>query len=133
MAIYLHDWFGEDGFRKMVLSFEDGSYSPSEQEIQRALSDEKYQGINVLLASYCYENYSGDAFVLFERGGKLFEVHGAHCSCYGLEYQWSPEETTIEALRHRLDKGSLGRDDWSGNQFAHELRVVLDSISDRDA
>lgn len=55
----------------------------------------------ILLASYTYEDYSGDAFVLFEKGGKLFEVNGSHCSCYGLEDQWEPEETTKEALLSR--------------------------------
>jgi hypothetical protein len=55
----------------------------------------------ILLASYEYEDYSGDAFVLFERNGVLYEVHGGHCSCYGLEDQWEPEETTWEALALR--------------------------------
>lgn len=45
--------------------------------------------------------YSGSAVVIFRRDDKLFEVHGSHCSCMGLEEQWEPEETTIEALRMR--------------------------------
>lgn len=32
----------------------------------------EWEPINILFASYGYENYSGDAFVLFERDGKLF-------------------------------------------------------------
>lgn len=55
----------------------------------------------VLMAEYTYEDYSGSAFVLFERDGKLYENHGGHCSCYGLEGQWSPEETTWAALAMR--------------------------------
>ena len=43
---------------------------------------------------------------LFERDGKLYEVFGGHCSCYGLEDQWKPEETTTAALRYRLKEGS---------------------------
>jgi hypothetical protein len=31
--------------------------------------------------------------------GKLYEVHGSHCSCYGFEGQFSPEETTLEYLK----------------------------------
>jgi hypothetical protein len=58
-------------------------------------------GIKILVASYTYEDYNGSAFVLFEKGGKLFEVNGSHCSCYGLEGQWEPEETTLEALMAR--------------------------------
>lgn len=56
---------------------------------------------DILLATYEYEHYSGSAFVLFERDGKLFEVHGSHCSCYGLEGQWEPEETTWAAIAMR--------------------------------
>lgn len=59
------------------------------------------QGATVLLNYYTYESYSGSAMVLYEKDGKLFEVNGGHCSCHGLEGQWSPEETTLEALYMR--------------------------------
>ena len=58
-------------------------------------------GATILLAWYGYGNYEGDSFVLFEKDGKLYENHGAHCSCYGLEGQWEPEETTWKALAMR--------------------------------
>ena len=85
-------------------------------------------GVNILLASYGTPSYEGYAFVLFERGGKLYEVNGSHCSCYGLEGQWSPEETTKAALMHRLDNGSLGADEYSENLFSAELKAVLESL-----
>lgn len=66
------------------------------------IEESALDGLNILLATYTYEDYSGDAFVLFEKGGKLFEVNGGHCSCYGLDGQWEPEETTSEALLARL-------------------------------
>ena len=85
--------------------------------------------INILLAFYEYEDYSGSAFVLFEKNGKLFEVNGGHCSCYGLEGQWNPEETTKEALLHRIKEGKLGYDTWSEkNSFKDELLEVLNSL-----
>lgn len=55
----------------------------------------------ILYASYEQESYEGSSFVLFKRGGKLYEVNGSHCSCMGLEGQWKPEETTWEALAIR--------------------------------
>lgn len=55
----------------------------------------------ILYAAYTYESYSGSALVLYERDGRPYEVHGGHCSCYGLEGQWEPEETSWEALRMR--------------------------------
>lgn len=57
--------------------------------------------INILLAYYSYMNYTGEAFVLFEKNGKLYEVNGSHCSCYGLEGQWEPEEVCLQALIQR--------------------------------
>jgi len=82
-------------------------------------------GRNFLFASYGEDNWSGDAFVLFEENGKLYEVFGSHCSCYGLEGQFDPSETTLEALKLALDGGSFGHDTWSGNEFANELRDFI--------
>lgn len=62
----------------------------------------------ILFASYDTDDYPGDAFVLFERGGVLFEVNGSHCSCYGLEGQWKPEETSWAALALRVPN----KDHW---------------------
>lgn len=86
---------------------------------------EGFYKCNVLFASYGTGNYSGDAFVLFEQDGKLYEVNGSHCSCNGLEGQWYPEETSVEALVSRLTDGSFGTDDWCGNEFATELKEFL--------
>lgn len=55
----------------------------------------------ILFASYGGASYEGDAFVLYARDGKLYEASGSHCSCFGLEGQWAPEETTVEALAMR--------------------------------
>lgn len=79
---------------------------------------------NILLAVYTYEDYDGSAFVLFERNGILYEVNGSHCSCYGLEEnQWNPEETSVEALRHRIVNGNLGS--GYGGLFADDLQKIL--------
>lgn len=62
----------------------------------------------ILFASYGGGSYEGDATVIWRRGGKLYETHGGHCSCYGLEGQFEPEETTLEALalRGRKEPGT---------------------------
>lgn len=59
------------------------------------------KGAIVHLAWYGYGDYSGSSLVVYEKDGKLFEVNGSHCSCYGLGGQWEPEETSWEALRMR--------------------------------
>lgn len=114
----------------MVRDFEE-SWSLDEEKLTKVMQEERWKSIDeVLLASYTYEDYSGDAFVLFRKGDKLYEVNGGHCSCYGLEGQWDPEETTVEALRHRLEKGDLGYEGWreKHNVFADELKQVLDNL-----
>jgi hypothetical protein len=103
-------------------------WQDNKAKMDKALAYPELQDIEVLLASYGTANYSGDAFVLYRKGGKLYEVHGSHCSCYGLEGQWGPEETTIESLRHRLSEGRLGSDDYSDNVFKDELAEVLDQL-----
>ena len=45
-----------------------------------------------------------------------------------LEDQWEPEETTIEALAHRLINGTMGTDLDSDNEFAKELKEFLGII-----
>jgi hypothetical protein len=86
---------------------------------------EAHKNENILFASYECEAYEGSAYVLYEENGKLFEVHGSHCSCMGLEGQWEPEETTLDSLKHRLQKGTLGFDGYSGNEFGEELKEFL--------
>jgi len=71
-----------------------------------AINLSELDGAKILLASYSYEDYSGSAFVLFKKDGKLYEVNGSHCSCYGLEGEWLPEETSVKELLYRLEKGT---------------------------
>lgn len=72
-----------------------------------SLENGALKGCTILFAAYDGE-YECDALVVFRQNRKLYEVNGSHCSCYGLEDQWDPELTSVEALRHRLDKGTLG-------------------------
>jgi hypothetical protein len=97
--------------------------------------EEEREGVRILFAYYNYEDYSGSAFVLFRKGKKLYEVHGGHCSCDGLEHQWRPEPTTIKSLKASLKLG-LGRaygygekrEEWP-NEFADELAATLKDLS----
>ena len=76
---------------------------------QFRIDEKELKGAKILYASYEYGDYSGSAFVLFERKGKLYEVHGSHCSCYGLEGQWEPEKTFVKAFdRRNIDKQLQG-------------------------
>ena len=84
MGIYHGDFHGKDD---LIHDFE--------------IPPSALDGVEVLFAAYESGGYEGDAFALFRKDGKLFEVRGSHCSCYGLEGQWEPEETTVAALKTR--------------------------------
>lgn len=85
----------------------------------------QWEGINILFASYGQDNYTGDAWVLFEKDGQLFEVNGSHCSCMGLEDQWKPEPVILGELKTRLSGNHFGKDTYSDNEFADELKRFL--------
>lgn len=60
-----------------------------------------------VFAVYSFEVYDGSAFVVYSNDGVTFWVAaGSHCSCYGLEGQWDPDETTAEALRVMFEGGA---------------------------
>ena len=70
-----------------------GEYKASQKEV------EPYR---VLIAYESVGSWGCDSsswFLLQDRKtGKLYETHGSHCSCYGFEGQFAPEETTPEYL-----------------------------------
>jgi len=114
MSIFLNDW-AAGGIEELKRDFR--------------ITDDDLAGVEILLASYSYANYSGDAFVLFRKDGKYYEVNGWHCSCYGLEGQWEPEEANIKELLHRAATGGLGHNDWCENEFSAELIALLSELT----
>ena len=91
---FFGDW---DERADMVRDFAPNRYGSLSGSKGTAVPDDA----DVLIAAYTYENYSGTAFVLFRQNGILYEVNGGHCSCYGLEGQWEPEEVVLAELRKR--------------------------------
>ena len=91
-------YFGQFSDRRNVAAeFYNGMYSSEKFAPPEGFpSDEE-----ILFASYGGGSYDGDAVVIYERDGTLYEVHGSHCSYYRLEDQWEPEATTWAALALR--------------------------------
>lgn len=87
-GLYLGDWSSIEDLKR--------DYYISEKDVN---------DIEIIVAYYSYENYSGESTVIFEQDGELYEVMGSHCSCYGLEGQWNPVKITIEYLQHKLKEG----------------------------
>lgn len=80
----------------------------------------------IVVAWYESQFYSGRAFVLFKRGGKLFEVNAWHCSCSELEGQWNPEETSVASLKMRRPTAFPFCGECSG--LYEEFVELLDSL-----
>lgn len=136
--IFLHNWKSKID---MIGDFDDIYMTEEEYKAEKApypnvkLWEEKkvsmdkaikrFENKNILFASYGQDNYQGDAWVLFEENGKLFEVNGSHCSCFGLEGQWEEEEVVLAELENRLTKGTFGQDSYSDNEFSNELKTFL--------
>lgn len=126
--ILLNEWAGETP-EVVFAEFAGTRWGAPKDSSEPPISDSpEFKGVEILLASYGTGGYEGIDFVLFRRDGQLYEVNGSHCSCYGLEHQWDPELTTVEALRHRLTNGNLGADSYYDNSFATELHQVLDAL-----
>lgn len=104
----------------------DGDFE-DEQDVIDAfeLDQDELNGAFILYATYECGGYDGSAFVLFSRNGQLYEVHGGHCSCYGLEGQWDPEETTVDALVHCIKNGRLGKGYMDADVFGQKLLDML--------
>lgn len=87
----------------------------------------------VLLASYGGGCYDGDAVVSYRNGDKFYVVKGSHCSCYGLEGQWEPEEYTkdlfIAMLEKKIDKSDdyTSYPSWSKGTW----KFILDQVKDK--
>ena len=77
----------------------------------------------VLVAIYDIDGYDGYAHVVYRNGRKYYLNYGSHCSCYGLEDQWEPEEFSSKKLLIAfLEKSS---DDWKFGKVNSELAEYL--------
>lgn len=116
----MEQYFGNWENREQMLE----SFEANASELKDAI---------VIAAAYDTGNYEGDAFVVYRKEGKLYEVHGSHCSCNGLEGQWSPEETTYEALVDRLEKTEKYEIEKFGEEFYNALkRGLVDEMFERE-
>jgi hypothetical protein len=63
--------------------------------------------LDILIAYESVGSWGCDSTSFFvfkdKETGTLYEMHGSHCSCYGFEGQFGLEETTVEALKSRVE------------------------------
>jgi hypothetical protein len=60
-------------------------------------------------AMYDADGYEGSALVIYSDDGETFIVNSSsHCSCYGLDETWAPDEHPFETLSFLIDRGEYG-------------------------
>lgn len=99
----------------------------NKKDICQQFAVKDFDGV-VVHAEYNQECYEGDATVIFVDKGKFYISKGSHCSCYGLENQWEPEEITAQTLLHMLRKGHMMR---GKSGLADGLERLMEVIEDR--
>lgn len=114
MKTYFHDWSVKN-YNDLI------GKKAMEGDFRITLTNEK-----ILFATYTYEYYSGNAYVLFTKGNKVYEVYGSHCSCMGLEDQWSPELIDKKVIKHRIDEDI--DNNYAFNDLSPEEKKILKRI-----
>lgn len=104
-----------------------GDFESNEDIAQNFNIEESFfDDVNVWIASYENFDYYGNAFVLYkDNNGNFFEVNASHCSCFGLEGQWKPEETTLEDVWYRLKHGNAFDGDHYSSKFVEKLTELV--------
>lgn len=84
-----------------------GSFSCVDDVVREfGITPSELEGVEIIYAEYDYEYYCGDAWVIFVKEDKLYEVVGSHCSCNALEDCWEPSLSSVKAIlmRPNVDK-----------------------------
>jgi hypothetical protein len=103
----------------------------SKEEIGKDFKITIPSSYKILYANYYYGNWEGSAYVLgyCTKRKEYFEVHGSHCSCYGLEGQWGEEwwsdkDVLLQAIEKRVAANRNWRSDHNvdgGDEFVKWL------------
>ena len=131
MMLALEDLKGMTEFQvKQHLELEYSGEGVTVAEVSKALED-----MEVLIAYESVGSWGCDSssFFLFkDKAGKLYEVHGSHCSCYGFEGQFRLEESLVEALKDRVNKGYVfgtgGYDDNSASNVDEVKKYIVENL-----
>jgi hypothetical protein len=95
------------------------------------VSNEKLKNMEVLIAYESVGSWGCDSSSFFllrnKKTGKLFEIHGSHCSCYGFEGQLDLEETDIVTLKERNKKGVFYTGGYDENEDENQ-KIVKEFI-----
>ncbi len=115
-----------------------GDYTECDDIVARLADEysEKPEAIaafEILAAGYWPGSYCGMGWVLLRdrTTGALYEVDASHCSCYGLEGQWTTGETTKAYLlsEHFPLRADVDFDSYDvGNQDRAAIRALAEAL-----
>jgi len=115
-----------------------GTWS-SKEEVANEFRVDLGPEVQIIFAHYSgyYSADEGDyemwAHVLFRNAtnGKVYEVHGSHCSCYGLEHQWEPSEVSIHDVVR--DLSNPANQEWGARGVVRErLKQSLIALAEKE-
>jgi hypothetical protein len=96
-------------------------------DVQREFEMEVPEPDQLIYVEYDAGWYEGSANVIYRVGDRFYWAYGSHCSCYGLEGQWDPEEYDAHQLVEALRRGNHWRlDDRGAEVQEHIIAAVLD-------
>ena len=99
-------------------------------DVQRDFQMDVPEPDDVIYAEYDTPCYEGYANVIYRNGDRYYWAYGSHCSCYGLEGQWDPEEYDGRSLIEALRRGNHWRLDDRGRDVQEH---IIDAIVAYDA
>ena len=85
-------------------------------DIQAQFHMEDSEPEEVLFAIYDTPSYEGYAEVIYRNGDRFYWASGSHCSCYGLEDQWDPEEYDAETFLKVFNRNTR----WTIDRYMSE-------------
>ena len=94
----------------------------SKASVKNAIED-----LDILIAYESVGNWGCDSssFFLFkDKAGKLYEMHGSHCSCYEFEDQFKLEETESKALWYRMNESKRGVFSPGGYDYNEDKNIA---------
>jgi hypothetical protein len=81
-------------------------------------------GVELVVAQYDTPPYSGEAVVFYVTENGIYHVSGSHCSCFDLEGQWGPEETTVEVIEKYSETSYRSTLRECSRMFLKELAIL---------
>jgi hypothetical protein len=94
-------------------------------DVQREFEMDVPEPDDVIYAEYDTPPYEGYANVIYRNGDRYYWAYGSHCSCFGLEGQWDPEEYDARSRVEVLRRGNHWRLDDPGR---HVQEHIVDAV-----